>query len=163
MTVAPARPLAQDATLVTILRGAVEAELATTSSTHPLIRLMAIGDAYLDWAMAHPTHYRVLGDRTLIDWTASEVLPRDNRWIRDRMLDLFNEAQALGLLRETDIAQLNLQCRALAYGLARMYVDGHLSEFGISPGSAREALRGALHAFLVSFAADPDAVRQAMG
>jgi AcrR family transcriptional regulator len=141
------------------LRAAIEAALAECGSTHPLVRMLAIGGAYLDWAMSHPTHYRVLGDRTQIDWAASETLPRDNRWIREQMLDLFAQARSEGLLREVDIGVLNLQTRAMAYGLARMFVDGHLGEFGIAPEQARRALIGAIRDFLINCASDPAAAR----
>ena len=144
------------------LRAAIEAALAGCASTHPLVRMQALGEAYLDWAMSHPTHYRVLGDRTQIDWAASEVLPRDNRWIREQMLDLFAEARSDGLLREIDVAVLNLQTRAMAYGLARMFVDGHLGEFGIAPEQAKGALLGALREFLIGCASDPAAARTAL-
>ena len=145
---------------MTRLRDAVEQGLAACEGEHPLRRMLAIGDAYVDWALAHPTHYRVLGDRLSIDWEGSETLKADNRYIRERMLEVLAECRARKLLRETDIDTLNLQLRAMAYGLVRMAVDGHLPEFGIPADGAKAALRAALTAFLISMARDPDEARR---
>ena len=147
---------------MTKLRKAIEARLAARSGTHPLAMLMAIGDAYLAWAVGHPTHYRVLGDRTQIDFAGSPLLVADNLWIRTRMEALFVEAQSSGLLRPCDLALVHLQSRALAYGLARMHVDGHLPEFGIAKSRARPAMHEALAQFLIALAADPTAARRAL-
>jgi AcrR family transcriptional regulator len=148
---------------MTRLREAVEQGLAACEGEHPLKRMLAIGDAYLDWALAHPTHYRVLGDRLSIDWEGSDTLRADNRFIRERMLEILAECRGRKLLRETDVDVLNLQLRAMAYGLVRMAVDGHLPEFGIEVDGAKAALRSALSAFLASAARDPEEARRILG
>jgi AcrR family transcriptional regulator len=147
---------------MTRLRSAVEQALAACEGDHPLRRMQAIGDAYIDWALAHPTHYRVLGDRLSIDWEGSQTLKADNRWIRERMLEIIDEARAHDLLRDLDINLLNLQIRGMAYGLVRMAVDGHLPEFGIEADEARGVLRNALAAFLASVARDQDEARRVL-
>lgn len=119
-----------------------------------------MADGYIHWAVLHPTHYRVLGDRTLVDFYGSDALMRDNRWIRETMQAALQRAQSMGLLRTTDLAVVTLQSRALAYGLARMHVDAHLKEFGITKSRARAAMYGALKDFVVSLARDPEALRK---
>ncbi len=101
----------------------------------------------------------MLGDRTLVDFYETEALLRDNRWIREQMLALIAEADRRSLLRTSDINLVSFQSRAMAYGLARMHVDSHLEEFGISAGQAREAMSDALRAFLVGLVRDPEAMR----
>jgi AcrR family transcriptional regulator len=142
------------------LRASIEARLAACASDHPLVRLSAIGEGYFAWASQHPTHYRVVGDRTQIDFAGSEILSGDNRWIREQMLALFDRAHTEGLLRPCDLAVVHLQCRALAYGLARMHVDGHLPEFGVAPDQAIARMRAAMQAFILSLARDPEALRR---
>jgi AcrR family transcriptional regulator len=144
------------------LRAEIEGRLGTSAPDDPMAGLMALADAYIDWAVDHPTHYRVLGDRALVDFYNSEALVRDNRWIRETMLALFEEARRRSLLRDCDITLVAFQCRAMAYGLARMHVDSHLREFGIAPESARAAMTNALKEFLTGLACDPDAARGAM-
>jgi len=126
----------------------------------PLTRLLAMADGYIHWAVQHPTHYRVLGDRILVDFYGSEALLRDNLWIRATMQATLIEAQRKELLRPCDLNVVALQARALAYGLARMHVDAHLKEFGIPRSKARATMYGVLCDFIVNLARDPEALRQ---
>jgi AcrR family transcriptional regulator len=141
------------------LRAEIERRLGERAPDGPFAGLLALADAYVDWAVDHPTHYRVLGDRPLVDFYRSEALVRDNRWIRETMLGLFAAAQARSLLRDCDIGLIAFQCRAMAYGLARMHVDAHLAEFGIAPEKARGAMIHALKEFLIGLARDPEIAR----
>lgn len=142
-----------------ILRSTMEDRLARTTANSPLIRLAVLSRAYVDWAMQHPTYYRVLGDRLLIDFYSSEPLLADNRWIRETMQRFLSQAAQAGLLAVTDLDQANLQCRAMAYGLARMWVDGHFPEFDLAtPGRVAPAMIDALDAFVASLAKDAPAV-----
>ena len=143
------------------LRTEIEQRLTAADGDDPLAGLLALADAYVDWAVDHPTHYRVLGDRPLVDFYHSEALVRDNRWIRETMLAFFAAAEERSLLRDCDVELVAFQCRAMAYGLARMHVDAHLAEFGIAPDQARTAMTNALKEFLISLARDPDAARGA--
>jgi AcrR family transcriptional regulator len=133
-------------------RSAIEVELSRCRSTHPMRRLAAIADAYFGWAVQNPTHFRVLGDRNMIDFWQSEALVRDNGWIHAEMTALMHQAAETGLLKPCDVTVVHLQMRALAYGLARMYVDGHLSEFKIAPQDAQAKITAAAHAFIESLA-----------
>lgn len=143
------------------LRAEIERRLVESAADDPFAGLLALADAYVDWAVDHPTHYRVLGDRPLVDFYRSEALVRDNRWIRETMLALFAAARERSLLRDCDIGLVAFQCRAMAYGLARMHVDAHLAEFGIAPEQARAAMTNALKEFLIGLARDPEAARRA--
>ena len=137
------------------LRQAIEAALGAGAAFSAPARLALLGSAYVGWAADNPTHYRVLGDRLAIDFYRSEALLADNRWIRQTMEHLLELGAASGQLRLADPALVNLQLRALAYGLARMMVDGHFPEFRIAPEQGRAAMVAALDAFLVGLASDP--------
>ena len=141
------------------LRSAIEAVLDSSINRSAPARLALLGSAYVGWAADHPTHYRVLGDRLLIDFYQSEALLADNRWIRETMEQLLAEGQAAELIRPVDQRQINLQLRALAYGLARMMVDGHFAEFAVAPDQVRQTMIAALDSFLVVLATDPAALR----
>jgi AcrR family transcriptional regulator len=140
------------------LRASIEKRLAQAPGANPLQRLLVIGEAYIDWAVRHPTHYRVLGDRVLIDFYEDRALTRDNRWIREAMAAEFRAAARADLLRPAPLEIIMLQSRALAYGLARMMVDDHLREFDIPKTKAKAAMLDALRAYVISLARDPRAV-----
>lgn len=141
------------------LRGAMERRLEETASENPLVKLAVLGRAYVHWAMQHPTHYRILGDRLLIDFYGSERLLADNLWIRETMQRLLASANEQGMLVNPDLAQANLQIRAMAYGLARMLVDGHFREFALNTSESTDAaMTGALDGLLALFSHTPDTV-----
>ena len=140
------------------LRSSIARSLADCQAENPLARLAMLGSAYVDWAADHPTHYRVLGDRLLIDFYQSGALLADNRWIRGTMEQLLREGQKQGQIGPLDLAQANLQCRAMAYGLARMMVDGHFAEFSLSSAAGiRQAMIDALDGMIALLTREPAA------
>jgi AcrR family transcriptional regulator len=112
------------------LRIEIDRALNKTAIDDPLARLRAIGTAYLRWAVRNPTHFQVVSTRNLIDYDSSEFLRRDNDDIRALMDRLMDEAQRRSPLRSDDVTLIRLTGRALVYGLARMYVDGHFAQWG---------------------------------
>jgi AcrR family transcriptional regulator len=112
------------------LRIEIDDALNKTTIDDPLARLRAIGAAYLRWAIRNPTHFQVVSTRNLIDYERSEFLRRDNDDIRTLMDRLMDEARRRGPLRSDDVPLIRLAGRALVYGLARMYVDGHFAQWG---------------------------------
>lgn len=142
------------------LRGAIDARLARLRSKHPLIRLLAIAEAYVNWVVQFPTHYRIVGDRALIDFEGSEILSGGTNGIRAAMSAMFEEARDRGLLRKNDIDRQHFESRALAYGLARMHVDEHLREWGIGKTKAKAAMHAALRGYIVSLAKDPGSLEK---
>ena len=143
------------------LAEAIDARLAAAPD-NPLVRLAAIGEAYFTWAVANPTHYRVLGDRPTIDFEGSEILSGRSAAIRAEMGRLFRAAEDQGLLRPCDLGLVHLQARALSYGLARMHVDAHLREWDIPAERAVEAMRGVMDDYIAGLAKDPEAARAAL-
>lgn len=136
------------------LRQAIETTLAAAPHCSAPARLALLGAAYVDWAADNPAHYRVLGDRLLIDFYHSQALLDDNRWISATMRSLLDQGQQAGLLRPVDPAQVNLQMRALAYGLARMMVDGHFAEFAVEQPAIRQTMVATIDSFLCLLAID---------
>jgi AcrR family transcriptional regulator len=133
-----------------------------TASDNPFVRLAALAEAYFGWAVANPTHYRVLGDRPLIDFEGSAILSGRAAAIRADMAAMFADARVRGLLRPGGPELIHLQARALSYGLARMHVDAHLREWAIGPDQAAAAMQAVMDDFILGLAADPDAARRAL-
>jgi AcrR family transcriptional regulator len=113
-----------------------------------LVRLHALGTAYLRWVVRNPTHFKVISARDLIDFQGSESLRRDNQEIQAIMDGLLAEAQLRGLLRADDLVPVPLAARALVYGLARMYIDGHLPQWGVTANQAETAMQAAMALFV---------------
>ena len=112
------------------LREAVEANLNRSEEQSALARFAAIGHAYLHWAKTYPIHFRVISDRTLIDYASSTAMQEDNHWIRSQMANLLGEAFGPSTQANTPLAQM--AARALVYGLARMNADGHFPEWSLA-------------------------------
>ena len=111
-------------------RAEIGAELAKTTDASPLARFESLGRAYLTWALRHPTYFEVISARRLIDFDGSETLTRLNDDIRGMMNALLAQATAAGEVRPADPEIENLVGRALVYGLARMWTDGHFAQWG---------------------------------
>lgn len=139
--------------------GRFRAEIATAVEQappdDPLARFRAVGTAYLRWALRNPTHFRLISDRSLIDFEGSESLRRDNREIRALMDELLTDAERRGLLRAVDVTLVPVAARALVYGLARMHADGHLAQWDVRPEEAERQLQAALDLVIGSLSAPP--------
>jgi AcrR family transcriptional regulator len=129
------------------LRWEIATALDQAADDEPLARFYALGTTYLRWASRNPAHFRVISDRSLVDVEGSESLRRDNAEIRELMDRLLAEAQRGGLLRAVDGTLAPVAARALIYGLARMYVDGHLSQWGGEPEAVERQMEATLHLF----------------
>lgn len=136
------------------LRVQVQAALQVAADQPPLARFAAMGHAYLAWAGAHPTHFRVISERPLIDYDSSETLTRSNAAIREAMQQLL--AEAFGTSKDPrQLALARIAARALVYGLARMAVDGHFPEWGIPKQATEKTLADTLDFFMAHLAAQP--------
>ncbi|MBT2321353.1 TetR/AcrR family transcriptional regulator [Variovorax paradoxus] len=131
------------------LRTHVEQAVAAAADAPPLVRFGAIGHAYIEWARTNPTHFRVISERSLIDYDSSASLRSDNDTIRAQMRKLFDEAFAHGShAMGADAAHAQIAARALVYGLARMAVDGHFPEWSLARQSTAKTMAGTLDFFI---------------
>jgi AcrR family transcriptional regulator len=123
------------------LRQRIEEAVAEIPDSKSPRRLRAIGRAYLRWVIDNPAQFKVVSDRRLIDY--AEPIQRDNTAIQALLRETLRRAVKDGS-RTTDIDQAMLELRAMAYGLARMFVDGHLPQWGVGNAEARERMEAAL-------------------
>lgn len=129
-------------------RAEIELAVAGVAADDPVGRFAAVGDAYLRWARTNPTHFQVISTRSLIDWAGSESLRRDNEAVRSLMAEAMTEAQARGLLRSHDLAGTQVVARALVYGLARMFIDGHFAQWALDGEEIERTMQDALDLFV---------------
>jgi AcrR family transcriptional regulator len=159
---APFRHFADRAALMTAVaeeamlrfKAEVVSTLEGTKSTDPLVRFRAVGYAYLRWAVKNPSHFLVISNRRLIHFEASDILRNINAEIQQAMVEFLSEAKSKGLLRSDDTSRLPLIARAVSYGLARMYVDGHLPQWGVDKQHWGGAIEKALDQFIEGIATD---------
>jgi AcrR family transcriptional regulator len=124
--------------------------LERTCSDDPFVRLHALGGAHLHWAIHNPTYFRVISDRRLIDFDGSELLRTENEKIRGILDGTLKEAERRGVLRPDTVSLLPLALSGLVYGLARMFIDGHLSQWSIAKEDAEDKLNATLQMVLNS-------------
>ena len=116
----------------------------------PIAGLEAIGTGYVDWALNNPVHFQIVSSRVLIDFASSPQLQADNDAIRDLMIQFIEGAQRSGRIpADTSVDAILLAGRGLAYGLARMWSDGHFPEWHVS-GEPAAAMRAAISLFIRS-------------
>lgn len=135
-------------------RAEIVRALSKAAVDNPLARFRALGDAYFRWVTRNPTHFLIVSNRRLIDYAGSESLRRDNEEIMALMENLLVEARNRGLLRIDDLSHIPLAARATAYGIARMYIDGHLPQWGVRRADAARAMRQVLDLFLDGIMSD---------
>ena len=130
--------------------------LEELESDAPLDRFRALGTAYMRWVMRNPEHFQVISNRTLIDFDGSEALRRDNAEIRELMERLLTEQRQRAPLLRDDIKAISFAARALAYGIARMYVDGHFPQWDIPADQAESSFKAAFDLFTDAIVSQPN-------
>lgn len=133
----------------------IDASLAAADPDDPLARFLALGDAYVRWVTRNPKQFRVVATRDQIDFEGSATLTGDNDRIRALMKEIVVEGQSRGRIRAGDPVQIELAARALSYGLARMYVDGHFAQWDVPARNAPATMRAVLAYFGETLAATP--------
>ena len=114
----------------------IDRAVARTSARDPLGRLRAIARAYLRWAMRNPAHFEIHSTQHLFDFDSATALHADDNAIRAITRQTVQDAADAGLLRENDIALVQIAGRALVYGFARMKIDGHFARWNVPEADA---------------------------
>jgi AcrR family transcriptional regulator len=135
----------------------IDAALGAAPSDDPLMRLKAFGLAYLRWALRNPAHFHIISTRAIFDLEGDDALRDDNAAIISMVEATLVEAARLGRLRSPDAKLVETASRALVYGFARMFVDGHFPRWGIDPTTAESLGERMLDLFIDGIAREPEA------
>jgi AcrR family transcriptional regulator len=92
----------------------------------PRARFRARGPAYVGFATAHPSHFRVMFGRELADRSGYAGLRDASQAAFDAMVEGMKDAQKAGVVREGDPRELGLTAWAAMHGLATLLLDGRL-------------------------------------
>lgn len=132
---------------------AISACLAQVARFGPREKLEVVGKAYVGWAVNHPAYFKALSNRDLIDFEGSSALMEMSAQTEALLAGLFGEARQRGLLRSDDVETTALSARAMVYGLARMFVDGHFA--GLTREAVIAKMEATLDAYLASLFKPP--------
>ncbi len=111
---------------------------------NPISKLKTLGRTFIRWALANPTQFRLVSSRRLFEFDRSASLPVHFDAVRQITMDLVEQAQGAGLLPTGSLPEMALALRALAYGLARMQVDGQLPQWRVDTNETERTLISAL-------------------
>jgi AcrR family transcriptional regulator len=103
----------------------------------PLGRFHALGRAYVEFAMAHPAHYRIMFGQAGADRSAYPLLRAAAEETFGLLVAAIQDCQGAGLVRPGDAEELALAAWSASHGLSSLAVDGQLSVMG---ERSREAL-----------------------
>ncbi len=120
-----------------------------------LAPLKALGAAFLDWALSHPTAFRLTSARRLYRFDRSERLRAQFAALRSHTLQRVQQAQAAGYFAGLAPEQVALGLRAMAYGLARMQIDGQLPQWEVAAAQVRPTLQATLAQLIDNLAGAP--------
>jgi AcrR family transcriptional regulator len=144
--------VAEEATLR--LRIHVERELASAPADS-ILRLKTLGYTFIAWALHNPTQFRLVSARRLFEFDSSHSLGVHFDEVRGITMALIEQAIKAGALPACKVETLALALRALAYGLARMQVDGQLPQWQVAPEHAEREMRAALDLIVDGLSAIP--------
>jgi AcrR family transcriptional regulator len=136
-------------------RREIDAALAAAPAGDPLARLRAFGLGYLRWALRNPGHFHILSTRAIFDLEGAEALREDNARIISMVEETLADVARLGLLRSGDVRLAVIASRALVYGFARMFVDGHFPRWKIAAEEAERLVEPLLDLFVAGIAIEP--------
>lgn len=113
----------------------VAAAVAEAPPDDPLAQFRQVGIASVEFAVAHPEHFRALNLPGVAARLPAEQQDRSGTW-HDDQRRMLAAAQEAGVIAKVPLDDLVLAAAALVHGLSHMIVEGQLGE--VSPARARE-------------------------
>lgn len=143
---APYRHFAdRDALLVAVaeegfqgLHAAAMARLA--GLTDPAERLQALGIAYVEYAVAHPSHFRVMHGG-IADACTEPAFVHAKGATFALLLDIVGACEAAGLIPAGSVPRYALSAWATVHGLADLLMSGAAHRMGLADGTVETVAR----------------------
>lgn len=92
----------------------------------PRRQLRQLGEAYVRFALAHPSHLRVMFGPEIRDKSAHPSLKAAAEKAFDLLVSTIADGQRAGHLKRGDAGELAVSTWALVHGLASLLIDGQL-------------------------------------
>jgi AcrR family transcriptional regulator len=109
----------------------------------------AMGEAYVQFALAHPSHYRVMFGADVFDVEHAE-LAQEGAGAFQVLVDAITELQSQGLARRDDPRQMALFVWAATHGVAMLAIDGRLGNESTAIDGLTRYATGRIHAAIGS-------------
>jgi AcrR family transcriptional regulator len=90
----------------------------------------AMGEAYVRFAVEHPSHYRVMFGASILGSAADPDLEQEGGAAFQALVDALIEQQQAGLIVEDPPRQLALFIWSLVHGVAMLALDGRFQHSG---------------------------------
>lgn len=113
----------------------------------PLGRFAVCGLAYIDFALAHPAHFRVMFASTRQGAPVPEDLRPESTPFFHLFIHEISECWKRGLLRGESPYPIALSAWAIVHGFSILVIDGHLQGGALHGGSLESMKRGLLYSF----------------
>lgn len=98
-----------------------------SAPNNPITQFIASGQAYLNFALEHPTHYRVMfGEFSTSKLTHEPLIQASNESFQV-LVEIITHGQRQGLFREGDTRLMALAAWTQVHGLAMLVFSGRLS------------------------------------
>lgn len=104
-------------------------ERFTEIPDHPLFYFRESGLAYIDFAIAHPSHFRVMFGLGEERKKKSDELRRASGESFSILFDSIERCQAAGAVRAGDPRELALSAWSIVHGFAMLYIEGYIKKF----------------------------------
>lgn len=101
-------------------------EAVANANAEPMESLKATGEAYVRYALDHPTHFRVMFSHFPAAPSPDSNLPATAAGTFQILVDIIASGQAEGVFKAGDPAELAVGRWALVHGLAMLLLDGML-------------------------------------
>ncbi|HEY5947639.1 MAG TPA: TetR/AcrR family transcriptional regulator [Kofleriaceae bacterium] len=119
-------------------------EALAAETGNSLARFRAVGIAYVQFAVAHPEHFRALSVPGLLRRLTGDKRAEVDAWSLQQRADI-EAGQAAGEIADIPIDELLLAANATVHGLAHLIVEGQLGPVDAKRGKQLAiALTGAL-------------------
>lgn len=98
------------------------------ANTAPIESLQATGEAYVRYALEHPTHFRVMFGHFPADEPTESSLSKVSQGTFQILVDIITAGQATGVLKAGDPKLLAIGRWSVVHGLAMLLLDGMLND-----------------------------------
>ncbi|MGD1864490.1 MAG: TetR/AcrR family transcriptional regulator [Phormidesmis sp.] len=117
----------------------------------PIESLQATGEAYVRYALDHPTHFRVMFGSFPADEPADSTLSQVSNGTFQILVEVITAGQAAGLLKAGDPNLLALGRWSMVHGLAMLLLDGMLGKTeNTTADLVKTLLKGSLTSIVIS-------------
>ena len=121
-------------------------------AAEPMRRIGAWGRCYVDFAVVHTAHFRLMFGQGSPQKSATEALQAAARDTFQLLLQTVESGARTARLRAADTRELALKIWSLAHGIAVLAIDGQTVFLGVQPERAGGVAEGAVTALLAGYA-----------